>query len=84
MQNFDQYLKENMTKADYDNLATKLNMSQNKLTRRLIDPCLFNYDELLIINEMLLNEVRAIDLLEQFGAGIDKVSVRQMRLLQVA
>lgn len=84
MQEFDEYLKQHITKADYDNLATKLNMTSNKLTRRLKEPSLFTYDELLIINEMLLNDLKAIDLMDSFEAGIDGCSVRQMRLLQVA
>ena len=84
MQTFDQYLKQHITKADYDSLATKLEMTSNKLTRRLKEPSLFTYEELLIINEMLLNGLRAIDLMDSFEAGIDGCSVRQMRLLQVA
>jgi hypothetical protein len=84
MQTFDKILKENLTKADYDSLATKLEITSNKLTRRLKEPSLFTYDELLIIHEMLLNDLRAIDLMESFEAGIDGCSVRQMRLLEVA
>jgi hypothetical protein len=84
MQTFDEYLKQHITKADYDNLATKLEITSNKLTRRLKEPGLFTYDELLIIHKMLLNDLRAIDLMDSFEAGIDGCSVREMRLLQVA
>ncbi|WP_156039742.1 hypothetical protein [Aureispira sp. CCB-QB1] len=83
MQTFDKYLQENLTKADYDNLPTKLNMTKNKLGRRLREPSLFTYKDLLIINGLLLNGVRAIDLVERLDAGIDTLTVREMRLLQV-
>lgn len=82
MQTFDEYLQENLTKADYDNLATKLNMTKNKLTRRLEEPSLFSYNDLLKINDLLLKGMHVIDLVRLTDAGIDKLTVREYRLLK--
>lgn len=82
MQEFNQHLQKHLTKEDYDSLATKLGITKNKLSRRIKEPSLFSYDELLILNDLLLNDRDAIDLMDKFEAGIDGLSVREMRRLK--
>lgn len=78
----DQYLRKYLSKEDYDNLSTKLDMTKNKLTRRLASPSLFTYDDLVLLDEILLEGLRAIDLVDMANAGIDSLTLRQYRLLQ--
>ena len=84
-QTFDQYLKEQLSSADYDNLPTILTITPNKWTRRLDNPGRIEY---WMLNELMSllehTDESAFDLVEDFGVGIDKLTVRQYKELMIA
>lgn len=82
MQTIKELLANNITKANYDQLPTILGMSQNKLSRRLADPSQFTYEDLLKINDLLINGLSSVDLVKTANVGIDKLTVREYRLLK--
>lgn len=82
MQTISEVLANNITKANYDQLPTILGMTQNKLSRRLADPSLFTYEDLLKLDGLLLNSLTAIDLVKDANVGINKLTIREYRLLK--
>ncbi|BDS12769.1 hypothetical protein [Aureispira anguillae] len=84
MQTVDEYLQKTLSKAKYDNLATELEMPKSRLTRRLMKPEYFTYEELLKLSEVLPSKIKIALLVDRSNAGIDRLTVRQYRLLKKA
>ncbi|WMX13207.1 MULTISPECIES: hypothetical protein [unclassified Aureispira] len=77
---FCQFLRQNLSIDQYEALNTTLGISQNKLTRLLKTPANTPYEVVLKLEKLL--EIKAIELVEQFELGIDRITIRQHSEIQ--
>lgn len=77
---FCQFLRKNLSIDQFERLSTTLGISQNKLTRLLKKPTDTPYEVVLKFEKLL--QIRAIQLVEDFNLGIDKITIRQHSLIQ--
>jgi ribosome-binding protein aMBF1 (putative translation factor) len=77
---FSQFIRKTLSIDQYEALSSTLGISQNKLTRLLKTPADTPYEVVLKL-EKLLN-IKAIQLVEQFELGIDKITIRQHSFIQ--
>ncbi|BDS12364.1 hypothetical protein [Aureispira anguillae] len=77
---FCQFLRQTLSIDQFEALSKTLGISQNKLTRLLKTPADTPYEVVLKLGELL--DIKAIELVNQFDLGIDKITIRQHSLIQ--
>jgi len=77
---FCQFLRQNLSIDQFEALNTTLGITQNKLTRLLKIPTDTPYEVVLKLEELL--KIEAIQLVNQFKLGIDKITIRQHSEIQ--
>ena len=77
---FCQFLRQTLSIDEYEALSSTLGISQNKLTRLLKIPADTPYEVVLKLEKLL--DIKAIDLVNQFNLGIDKITIRQHSAIQ--
>jgi hypothetical protein len=79
-QTFCQFIRQTLSIDEYEALSSTLGISQNKLTRLLKTPTDTPYEVVIKLEKLL--EIKAIELVNQFNLGIDKITIRQHSEIQ--
>ena len=80
-QTFDQFLKKNLSKYIYDNLATKLNLTPNRVTKFKKNPSVLTMEELSSLMGFLGGKYSFNYLMENYGAGLDRMTAREYLMM---